>query len=311
MAKDNDGGNDGNSNNNNLSSTPSTSSFKRARSKPYDANNSFVKKVATKVSDLIPQRSWIRNWFNSSQDEAEIQNTETDNSQYNTYEDKQSQPPPSKRPCIRMDVTYPPGTFTIKKRNSTNEEESSKEQFSNHNETTQDFLEPTATGSRLRFVASTPAYPMNTGKVADPRSSLNVIMSEQNNGATNGTDDNSESSESTSGCSSLIPQNNRQEAPTNTNYNSPFGNKRRFIDDKLSFTNHLQSPRSLFLDSTARETLSSRRPSFNPSVVNNSLERSASLSSPFYPGNTMFGGANAANLYNRGSSVLSDVSVSF
>lgn len=184
-------------------------------------------------------------------------------------------------------------------------------------------------------MASTPAFSMDTAKAAEARSSLNVMMAEQNNnGATNGVDDNSESSESTSGCSSLIPQNNRQEAPPNSSYNTLFGNKRRYTDDKLNFSklnsikincnthrqrrilikffataNHLQSPRSLFLDGSHRETLASRRPSFNPAMMNNStLNKSSSpLLSPFYPGNTTFGGANAANLY-RSTSALSNTS---
>lgn len=89
--------------------------------------------MGTKVSDL--QRSWIGKfgWFNNSQDERDFQNAENEEH----IEDKSSQPPPSKRPCIRMDITHPPGTFDIKPRNRNviNELESSKEQFSNHNET--------------------------------------------------------------------------------------------------------------------------------------------------------------------------------
>lgn len=105
---------------------------------------------------------------------------------------------------------------------------------------TQDFLEPIASGSNFkpRFVASTPAFPINSNnKIPYSRSSaLNLLMSEQNNVATNGTDDNSESGESTSGCSSLVPQNNKQDGQTNANFNSPFANKRRFTDDKMSFS---------------------------------------------------------------------------
>lgn len=56
------------------------------------------------------------------------------------------------------------------------------------------------------------------------------------------------------------------------------------------------------MDNSSRDTLASRRPNFDPSLVNNSiLDRSSSLSSPFYNGNTMFGGANAANLYANSS----------
>lgn len=68
--------------------------------------------------------------------------------------------------------------------------------------------------------------------------------------------------------------------------------------------NHLQSPRSLFLDTSTRDSLSSRRPSFNSSIMSNTLERSPSLSSPFYSGNVTFGGANAAGLYKRSRSLF-------
>lgn len=90
------------------------------------------------MTDLIPQPSWISKWFNSSQDEAGLQATETDNPQYEAYEEQQPQPPPLKRPCIRMDVTHPPGTFTIKpsrSRSAAGDADSLKAHFSNHNET--------------------------------------------------------------------------------------------------------------------------------------------------------------------------------
>lgn len=106
-------------------------------------------------------------------------------------------------------------------------------------EQTQDFLEPIASGSNFkpRFVASTPAFPVNSNnKVPYSRSALNMLMSERNNVATNGTDDNSESGESTSGCSSLIPQNNRQDGQSTASFNLPFTQKRRFTDDKMSFS---------------------------------------------------------------------------
>lgn len=82
-----------------------------------------------------------------------------------------------------------------------------------------------------------------------------------------------------------------------------------FVFDYFS-ANHLQSPRSLFLDSTSRETLSSRQPSFNPLIAtqNSSFEKSSSLLSPFYPGNTMFGGANAANMFRKSKSLLANTS---
>lgn len=70
--------------------------------------------------------------------------------------------------------------------------------------------------------------------------------------------------------------------------------------------NHLQSPRSLFLDSNSRDTLSSRRPSFNASIVTNAADRASPLSSPFYSGNITFGGANAAGLYKRSRNIFNN-----
>ncbi|XP_046734727.1 nuclear pore complex protein Nup153-like [Diprion similis] len=284
-------------------------SNKRSRNaKPYDANNSFVKKVATKVTDLIPQRSWISKWFNSSQDNGEMLNNE-ENLEGSENEQESQQPPPSKRPRIRMDVTHPPGTFNIQPRSriSDNEVDPQKEDYVIHNETTADFLEPPVAGTSgvRRLVASTPAIQSEIGSTSNQRSRTEFISltSQRNNGTANGTDDNSESSESTSGCSSLIPQVNRQEAPSSLGYNRSFTSRKRYNEDKLNYTNHLQSPRSLFLDSNPRDSLSSRKPSFNASVMNNSLERGQS-SSPFYNGNTTFGGANMAGFQRRGRTLF-------
>lgn len=70
------------------------------------------------------------------------------------------------------------------------------------------------------------------------RSDLNSLASPTNNGTVNGTDDHSESSESTSGCSSLIPQINRHDGPSNLLYSSAFSNRKRHIDDKLTFSKY-------------------------------------------------------------------------
>ncbi|XP_076669913.1 uncharacterized protein LOC143369614 isoform X3 [Andrena cerasifolii] len=257
--------------------------------KPYDANNSFVKKVATKVTDLIPQRSWISKWFNLSQDSEK--------------------PPPLKRLCIRMDVTHPPGTFSIQPgaKAPLNNVSPSKQQYSVHDEMSEDFSEPAMAGpsGMSHLISSTPSAQSDIRDITAERSELNSLVAATNNGTTNGMDDNSESSESTSGCSSLIPQTNRQEAPTNVSYNSPFSNRKRFNNEKLNFTAHAQSPRSLFLDSN-RDSLSSRRPSFNASVMTNTPDRASPLSSPFYSGNTTFGGANAAGLYKRGRNLFNN-----
>nr|XP_012146022.1 PREDICTED: nuclear pore complex protein Nup153-like isoform X2 [Megachile rotundata] len=277
--------------------------------KPYDANNSFVKKVATKVTDLIPQKSWISKWFNSSQSDGDVLNNSESPEEVEPEEDIQK-PPPLKRPCIRMDVTHPPGTFSIQPRTKStiNKASPSKQQCSINNEMSDDFCKPAMAGpsGMGHLVSSTPTTHTDIRNINPQRSELNSLVTTTNNGTTSGMDDNSESSESTSGCSSLIPQTNRQEAPSNVSYSSPFSTRKRFNDDKLSFTNRVQSPRSLFLDNNTRDSLSSRRPSFNASIVTNSSDHASPLSSPFYSGNTTYGGANAAGLYKRGRSLFNN-----
>lgn len=160
------------------------------------------------------------------------------------------------------------------------------------------------------MVASTPAV-QPVVRAMDRQSSDPHSLVSRNNGAAiaNGaSDDNSESGESTSGCSSLIPQTNRQEGPY-CSYNSPFNNRKRFLEGKYNYGNHLRSPKSLFGDSSSRESLSSRRPSFNASIVNsnNSGDRSPGLLSPFYSGKTTFGGANAVGLCKQGRNLLGSI----
>lgn len=261
--------------------------------------------MATKVTDFIPQSSWISKWFNPLQgNEDALDNRE------NTEETEDDiQQPPNKRSRICMDTIHPPGTFSIQTRakSALNTIEPSKEQYPVHNER-EDFSELATAGPSgiSRLISSTPAMQADIRTVTSHKSDLNLASS-INNGIINGIDDNSESSESTSGCSSLIPQINRHEGPSNL-YNSTFPSRRRHIDDKLTFTNHLQSPRSLFLDSNSRDTLSSRRPSFNASVMTNVLDRASPLSSPFYSGNITFGGANAAGFYKPNRNLFNNSS---
>lgn len=96
---------------------------------------SFVKKVATKVTDFIPQSLWLSKWFNSSQDSENALDIRENPEESELVDDTQ-QPPASKRPCIRMDVVHPPGTFFIQPRNKTalNTVDPSKEQYFVHNE---------------------------------------------------------------------------------------------------------------------------------------------------------------------------------
>jgi len=104
---------------------------------------------------------------------------------------------------------------------------------------TEDFLEPATAGPSGigRLISSTSAVQADIRTITPHRSDLNSLASSTNNGIANGMDDNSESSESTSGCSSLIPQINRHEGPSNL-YNSTFISRKRHIDDKLTFSKH-------------------------------------------------------------------------
>lgn len=98
-------------------------------------SQSFVKKVATKVTDFIPQRSWISKWFNTSQGSEDTLDVR-ENPEESEFTDDVQQPP-SKRPRIRMDVIHPPGTFSIQPRSKTalNTVDSSEKQYSVQNET--------------------------------------------------------------------------------------------------------------------------------------------------------------------------------
>jgi len=88
--------------------------------------------MATKVTDFIPQSSWISKWFNPLQgNEDALDNRE------NTEETEDDiQQPPNKRSRICMDTIHPPGTFSIQTRakSALNTIEPSKEQYPVHNE---------------------------------------------------------------------------------------------------------------------------------------------------------------------------------
>lgn len=91
-----------------------------------------MRKVATKVTDFIPQSSWISKWFNTSQGNEDALEGRG-NIEETELEDDVQQPSP-KRSRIRMDVIHPPGTFSIQTRVKTalNTVESSKEQYPVH-----------------------------------------------------------------------------------------------------------------------------------------------------------------------------------
>lgn len=85
--------------------------------------------MTTKMTDLIPQSLRLSKWFNSTENIADTLDGKenTENAEF-----EEEQPPPNKR--IRMDRTYPPGTFSIQTRakGAVNTIDLSKEQSSVH-----------------------------------------------------------------------------------------------------------------------------------------------------------------------------------
>lgn len=98
---------------------------------------------------------------------------------------------------------------------------------------TEEFLDQATPGPSGLSCLMSSTVQADIRDVTSHKSDLNSLTSLTNDGITNGTDDNSESSE-TSGCSSLIQQMNRFEGPAL--YSSTFSSRKRHIDDKLRFS---------------------------------------------------------------------------
>ena len=141
------------------------------------------------------------------------------------------------------------------------------------------------------------------------RCDLNSLISSTNSGIANGMDDNSELSENTVGCSSFIQQIDRREGPSNLLCGS-FSNGRRHINEKLTCTDHLQPSRSVLLDVISRDTLSSRRLSFNASVVADALDRAFPLFPPVSSSSAIGVSANAADFLISKVGILLTILVS-
>ena len=77
----------------------------------------------------------------------------------------------------------------------------------------------------------------NIRTVTFHRSEVNSLTLLADNGIANGMDDNTELSESSSGCSFYIPQINRHEDPSILLYGL-FSNGKRHINDKLTYSEY-------------------------------------------------------------------------
>lgn len=274
-------------------------------SKPYDVSNSFVKKVTSHVTNLLPQPTWLSKWFSSNVDEGhrrDALNLNDSGSEEDGDDDNTNiHPPPSKRVKIPLKRQFPANSFKVSP--VVNDEESDQ-RASTSRMSTEHLVNdgavagPSGIKRRPPLVSSTPNV--------EP-SSANLLTSSERK--LNG-DDRSESSESTSGCSSLVPQANRQFQASQI-VASNLSARRRSIDEKLNFTGHLQSPRSLFSDRSyhrsprPNSSLSRRRPSFDVSTFGSPVAaqdrialQSRIVNSPFYAGKTTFGGASAYRKLN-------------
>ncbi|PSN48745.1 hypothetical protein C0J52_08912 [Blattella germanica] len=238
-------------------------------SKPYDVSNSFVKKVTSHVTNLLPQKTWISKWFTSGNNEIPTRDALNSNDSGSEEEDDDVPvlPPPAKRSKIPLNQQFPPNSFNVSP--IINDEVSShagpSRRVPDNYVTDNAVAGPSGINTRPRLVSSTP-------NVQSPATSLLSASERKLNG-----DDRSESSESTSGCSSLVPQANRQFQTSETATNT-LSARRRSIDEKLNFTGHLQNSRSLFSDrSYTRSTrlnsaLSRRRPSFSVSTFSSPIQ---------------------------------------
>ncbi|KAK7863649.1 hypothetical protein R5R35_006182 [Gryllus longicercus] len=256
-------------------------------SKPYDVSNSFVKKVTSGVSSLLPQTSWLSRWFASTTSTGEDTPTST-----NVGEDhEEHHSPPTKRARIPLNRSFPANSFRVS---------SPIDRGETHPWPSESVASPIPNVFSDSAVAG-PSGLSRTPIASGPFQSTSTAV-EGLDGKING-DGGSDSSESTSGCSSLAPQ----RAPSS----STTAAHRSSVDNKLS--NHLSSY-SLFPSATHKlspsinPSLSRRRPSFNvssfgsPNLDSSKLSRESSLNSPFYIGRTMYGGASAYRRPREGAS---------
>ncbi|XP_075228852.1 nucleoporin 153 isoform X2 [Lycorma delicatula] len=266
---------------------------------------SFVAKVASRVSELLPQRTWLNRWLSPAEANAHLPtSTPLANSHINISPDHG--PGPSKRP--RLPLNSPPYIHNKFLQSTIHEEEISPIgpatipndtaiagpsglcQLNQKNNFT-----PTLVGA-----GEPPQLKLENklSSVAAQRSSAatSVTTADKLNG-----DDCSETSESTSGCSSLVPQ-------------AQTSQSRRSESRHLNFTGGRSGTsglnRSLFPGRSSSKidltSLHRRRPSFDTTAFTTSsrlthISVSPNVtSSPFYRGRTMYGGASAYNSTSSG-----------
>ncbi|XP_073975322.1 uncharacterized protein isoform X2 [Rhodnius prolixus] len=248
--------------------------------KPYDASNSsFVKRITSRVTEILPGPSWISRWLTPT---PQV-NFRQDHEDEEDEEEEEKQQPPVKR--IRLhtslnDYTQQNHVKRLTDLQGNSEELSPISRIDHH-----DGAVAGPSGLQIRrsnFVSSTPA----TTQTSSPVIKVNAVA----------VDDGSDSNESTSGCSSLVPQDKRVSSNA--------------VLPKLTAETHkVLSPGAVRTLSTSKDRYSklnlsagSIRPSFDHYVFHNphnkslNSSRSSQLddSSTFYRGRTMYGGASAS-----------------
>ncbi|XP_049962554.1 nuclear pore complex protein Nup153 [Schistocerca serialis cubense] len=285
----------------------SARSKKSHSSKPYDVSNSFVRKVASRVTSFIPQSSWLSKWFVSSNEDDKA-NSDDQDSDTETVSEYRS----SKRPKIDLQRSFPVNSFRVAPASDNEalvaERPETESRYSPQRITDDPVPGPSGLNKqqiKLNAVASAGLTTDGISSVREhrnirPRPSLSTYLNQStvSSGSVdrkiNG-DDVSESSESTSGCSSL-PHHVAHQTSVN---NSASNTKRNFDNTtptnrrRLLLLNRTRSPRM-------NTPLNRRRSLFNVSAFGSpslesdtSLSRSAVINSPFYAGRTGYGGASA------------------
>ncbi|CAB3381988.1 Hypothetical predicted protein [Cloeon dipterum] len=228
--------------------------------KPYDSSFALVKRITRRVSKYIPDS--ISSWFPSINEEE----TET--------------VPPAKKQ--RTELNAPESWASEPVPSTSGQPDSCASASRPVNEAGPSGLSQAAQfPHRGLFPTSTPMQP---ARYLVPTSSGLGITA----------DDGSNSSESTSGCSSLVPQENHMaEAPVET----PVKNSQKGSQlYSLLFDPNSVNPSNEVSKITPQPPAKSKRPGFDPSVIRSpsicSSYRDVSKS-PFYKGKTCYGGASA------------------
>ncbi|XP_039286808.1 nuclear pore complex protein Nup153 isoform X2 [Nilaparvata lugens] len=269
-------------------------SKKTHSAKPYDVSQSFVAKVASRFTGLNP-RSLINRWLGPGEASGEpihpaSSNFVNSHPVANLDEDVASdEARPSKRPRLPVDSPFPTNkrfaNVTVNEEISPIVPVIANDVAGEPGSSRQINRNPSFSSMKKN------ATPRRTVKKMSAPTTITTQAIIENSEKFNGGDDCSESSESTSGCSSLVPQ-------AQSSLQSRHNESRRL---SLSGAGNLNG--SLFPGRSSPKVdlslVNRRRPSFNATtfnssrLFNNSAMNSSISRSPFYSGRTMYGGASA------------------